>query len=169
MKGVYRFITGNYARAIVAGIACGLAGIPIMDAFAHATGKGHGPFSFPDFLLTFVAFITALLVLNFLAGAISHAVASKPVRQPSEAVILGFVAGVALILTELSVFGIRIVSDILDTMNMEGTGSGVVLIDLLFLTMLAILILPGSAVNGVLAALGSLGYGRMMPGVPADE
>jgi hypothetical protein len=111
--------------------------------------------------MIFAAFISIMLALNFLAGALSHAIAPRRPGSRAEIVATGFVAGVALLLTEVLVLGAREAAVVLDPSSAAGTGGDILLIHLLFVLMLAILVLPASFINGLVAAAGSIWYNEL--------
>jgi hypothetical protein len=154
------FLSGKYPRAAAAGAICGLAGIPLMDAVAHVTGRAQGHITSVEFAMIFAAFISIMLVLNLLAGAISQAITPGKPGGRRETFATGFVAGVALLLTEVLVYGSREVLVLLDS-SAPGTGGEIVFIHLLFILLLAIHVLPASFINGIIAAAGSAGYNEL--------
>ncbi|HEY3274427.1 MAG TPA: hypothetical protein VGJ92_11720 [Methanocella sp.] len=163
------FLFGKYPRAAAAGAVCGMAGIPLMDAFAHATGRTQGTTAPVEFAMIFAAFISIMLALNFFAGALSQAIAPRNHGRPWEIAALGFVAGVALLLTEVIVFGAREIMELYNVSNQSATGTDILFIHLLFIAMIVILIVPASLINGTIAAAGSQWYGGWRPRIMMED
>jgi hypothetical protein len=162
MTGMFQWMNSNYSRAIIVGIACGLISVPIMDALAHMTGINHTS-CFGGYTLLFAIFFSSILALDLAAGAVSCAIATRPLKGHREAAFVGFVAGIALFTVELVVFGGRAIADIISQILMHGaTGNPATLVDLTIVLLLVFAMVPASAARGVLAACGSLGFGMVM-------
>jgi hypothetical protein len=157
---MFQWLKGNYSRAIITGVVCGLISVPIMDTLAHMAGIRSGSSCFGGYTLLFVLFFTSILALDFAAGAVSCAIATRPLTGHREAAFVGFVAGIALFSAELVVFGGRAIMDILNQALTHGTmGNPSMLVDLTIVLLLIFAMVPASAARGVLASLGSMGYG----------
>jgi hypothetical protein len=163
-----KLLFGKYPRAAVAGAICGLAGIPLIDAVAHATGRVQGNVSLVEFAMIFVALISIILALNFLAGALSQAIAPGKPSTQAEIITIGFVAGVALLLTEVIVFSAREVAILLDQSKMPSTSTEIPFIHVIFILMMVFLIVPASIINGIIAATGSLWYNGLKSGAKSE-